>query len=318
MKTANKVVSEVESKIVMSVAGAILIIASILKAHQLLTEPIVSTGFWESWLFFIIQIPLELGLGIWLISGLFKKACWLLSLIAFAGFIGITFIKGIAGAESCGCFGKVHVNPWITLLAIDTPLFALLAIFRPKGQKLLPPPWPTAKHFFAVAIPTFLILATIVPVLVLNKPPSKTSKYEVVNPKEWLNPQGGNANTTAQWPLLEHIDIAESIKTGLVVVFMYHYDCPTCKEAIPDYEKMNQTLSGNQIKLCYIDIPPYAPQENNPVPPDTAALVGKLDSTKTWYIQTPLVVLLNNGSCVQFWQGQAPNRDQIIEAIAQN
>ena len=130
----------------MWIAGIFLIGASILKIQQLLTEPILSKGFWESWEFFLIQIPLEMGLGIWLICGLFRKAGWLLGLIAFGGFIGVTLYKGLTGAESCGCFGLVKVNPWITLSVVDIPIFILLAAFRPKGIKLLPPPWPNPVH----------------------------------------------------------------------------------------------------------------------------------------------------------------------------
>ncbi len=215
MKTANK--------IVMFVAGAILIIASVLKCHQLLTEPILSTGFWESWLFTVIQIPLELGLGIWLVSGLFRKAGWLLSVLAFAGFIGITLHKVWSGAASCGCFGRVPVPPWITLTAIAIPLFVLLALFRPKGERLLPPPWPSAKHFFGTAIPTFFILGTIVPVLVFNKPPDVTDKYEVIKPEKWLIGKDADPNDPAnKWQLLAHIDIADKISAGFVVAFLYH------------------------------------------------------------------------------------------------
>lgn len=86
-------------------AGVILIIASVLKIHQMLTEPIISEGFWESWEFFVIQIPLEMGLGIWLLSGLFKKAAWLVAVICFGLFIVVTLKKGLAGEESCECFG---------------------------------------------------------------------------------------------------------------------------------------------------------------------------------------------------------------------
>ena len=79
----------------MVVVGLVLIAATVLKIHQLLTEPIISKGFWESWEFFLIQIPLELGLGVWLISGLFKKAGWLTAVIAFAGFTVVTLQKGL-------------------------------------------------------------------------------------------------------------------------------------------------------------------------------------------------------------------------------
>jgi thiol-disulfide isomerase/thioredoxin len=313
MKTANK--------IVMSIAGAVLIIASVLKVHQLLTEPIISAGFWESWLFTVIQIPLEMGLGIWLVSGLFRKAGWLLSLVAFAGFIGITIAKWWTGAASCGCFGVVLVKPWITLTAIDIPLFVLLAIFRPKGERLLPPPWPSAKYFFGVAVPTFFILGTIVPVLVFNKPPDVADKYEVIKPQTWL--AGKNAdpnNVAAKWPLLAHIDIADKISVGFVIAFLYHYDCPECRQAIPDFEQINQSLSGNPdiTGVAFIEIPPYGSADQNPVKPDTSCLTGRLDTTKTWYVKTPLIVLLKNGSPIYYWQEETPNLEQIGEKIAEH
>ena len=311
MKAANK--------IVMFIAGTVLIIASVLKVHQLLTEPIISAGFWESWLFTVIQIPLEMGLGIWLVSGLFKKAGWLLATIAFTGFIGITIAKWWTGAASCGCFGVVLVKPWITLTVIDIPLFILIAVFRPKGEKLLPPPWPSAKHFFGVAIPTFIILVATVSVLVFNKPPDSTGKYEVVKPETW--PIGNSPdpnNPTNKWPLLAHIDIADKISAGFVVAFLYHYDCPECRQAIPDFEQINQVLSGNPdiSGVAFIEIPPYGSADENPVKPDTACLSGKLDTGKKWFVKTPLIVLLKNGSCLHYWQGELPNLEQIEEKIA--
>jgi len=298
------------NKIVMTIAGLVLIIASILKSHQLLTEPIMSKGFWESWLFFVIQIPLELGLGIWLVSWLFRKASWLLTLLAFGVFIGITLHKGLTGEASCGCFGRVHVNPWITLSLIDVPIFILLLIFRPKGEKLLPPPWPTAKHFFGVAIPTFILLPSLLMVLIFNKPPEKTERYEVVRPQAVEK----TADERPQWPLLEHIDIADSLRSGIVVVLLYHYDCPGCGEAIPMYDRMSGEMAGSGIRFAFIEIPPYGQSQNNPVPPATACLTGKLDTSKEWYIITPLVVLLQNGSIVKSWEAQAPALDEIMKA----
>jgi thiol-disulfide isomerase/thioredoxin len=176
------------NKIIMTIAGMLLITAGVLKAHQLMTQPINTEGFWESWLFFVIQIPLELGLGIWLVSGLFRKAGWLLATLAYGGFVVVTIIKGITGAASCGCFGTVTVNPWITLFVMDIPVFVLLIIFRPKGCKLLPPPWPSLWHFLGTALPTALLLPAVVLLLVTNKPPQKTDKYEVVDVNEWISP----------------------------------------------------------------------------------------------------------------------------------
>ncbi|MHC5116889.1 MAG: MauE/DoxX family redox-associated membrane protein [Planctomycetota bacterium] len=163
------------NKIVMTLAGLLLIVATVLKFQEMLSICIPSwqvnkLGFWESYEFFLIQIPLEFALGVWLVSGLFRKAAWSAGLVCYLGFIGVTLTKAITGAESCGCFGQIHVNPWITLAAIDVPLFLLLAIFRPKGTKLLPPPWPNLFYLLLIAVPTIGVMVASPAALVALKP----------------------------------------------------------------------------------------------------------------------------------------------------
>jgi hypothetical protein len=165
----------VMNKIVMILAGLLLIVGTSLKFQEMLSVCIPSwrtnpLGFWESYEFFLIQIPLEFALGVWLICGLFRKAAWIAGTLCYLGFIGVTLTKAVTGAESCGCFGQIHVNPWITLLAIDVPFFILLAYFRPKGCKLLPPPWPNMFYLLAVAIPTIGLMVLAAPALVTLKP----------------------------------------------------------------------------------------------------------------------------------------------------
>lgn len=292
--------------VVMWLAGVVFLVAAALKIHQLLTEPIISKGFWESWEFFLIQIPLELGLGIWLVSGLFRKAGWLLALISFAGFIVVTLYKGIIGAESCGCFGTVHVDPWITLFIMDVPIFVLLAIFRPKGEKLLPPPWPKAAYFFAIAIPTFILLPTIEYVLITNKPPMVSEKYEVIDVSQWTNQE--------VWPLLQYTDIKDQLQSGEWVVLMYHNDCPDCREAMPEYEKMYKDIKGNNVDMAFIEMPPYEEGDLQLVPPNSQVNRGRVNDVKKWLVETPVVVVIDNGRVLKAWEGRAPELDELLNA----
>jgi thiol-disulfide isomerase/thioredoxin len=303
----------------MWVTGLVLLVASILKIHQLLTEPIISRGFWESWEFFLIQIPLELGLGIWLVCGLFRKAGRLLGLIAFGGFILVTLHKGLIGAESCGCFGRVPVNPWITLFVIDIPIFICLAVFRPKGEKLLGPPWPNPAHFFAIAIPTFILLPTIEYILITNKQAkpnvedwvSKTSKTAIVEPNLSVEQVAQNL-----WPMLKDIDIKQQLQTGLWVVLLYHYDCPDCAQAMPKYEEMYDSLKGNEnvINFAFVEMPPYGNEKQQLASPDSHVTRGKLNDAKKWFLQTPVVVVLHNGAALKAWEGTAPGVDELLNA----
>ena len=323
----------------MVLAGLMLLIGSILKVHQLITEPVVSDGFWESWLFFVIQIPLELGLGIWLLSGLFRKACWLITVVCFAGFIAVILQKISAGATSCGCFGVVKVGPQITLFTIDVPLFVLLLIFRPKGCKLMPPPWPSAAHFFSVAIPTAIILPLVVIVLVFNKvepvtienvpdmipppPPVVLDWPPVVNaahPKVDTPPDKTPIEPDQdQWDLLNLIDIADSLREGMAIILLYHSDCPDCRQAIPVYDENIREFGDQAIKLAFIEIPPYGPDADSPIPPDTAGLAGKLaelEAGKKWYIGTPYVIVTIDGVKIREWELETPDFDEIFDAFS--
>ncbi len=376
---------KIANRIVMTLAGAILIVAALLKSHQLLTEPILADGFWESWLFFVIQIPLELALGIWLMSGLFRKAAWLAGLFAFAVFIGVTLFKAIAGWESCGCFGKIHVDPWITFFAVDIPFFLVLAIFRPRGEKLLPPPWPRAEHFWGVALPSAVIIITLTLIIAFNKVPETTERHEVVRPQNWTTvkppkkPTPPHPNTPTiepndidtppaqtvepnlpppepntpavepnsvaepnitqtsqpdindnadfgdavdpnaeEFPLLAHIDIAETLRPGISVIFFYHDDCPGCEEMVPKYSELCDEVagSGDQMRIAFIEVPPYGPDEDDLVPKDTTCTTGRLDTSKTWYLETPLVVITVEGQLVQYWQEDVPHTlEELLEAI---
>ncbi|MFC1738696.1 MauE/DoxX family redox-associated membrane protein [Planctomycetota bacterium] len=295
-------------KIVMTVVGAVLLIATILKAHQLLTEPILSKGFWESWEFFLIQIPLELGLAIWLMCGLFRKAGWLIAVFAFGIFIGVTLHKGIIGVESCGCFGRVHVDPWITLFSLDIPIFLALLVFRPKGCKLLPPPWPSVKHFFGVAIPTFAAIGIVLPVLIFNKPPLQTAQYEVLEADRWVN---------KELPIFENIDIGEELSTGVSFILFYHNDCPDCRVAIPEYDRMARDYDIEQLglKFAFIEGPPFDTEEKIPIPGDTPCFSGQLDEQKDWLFTSPLMILTLEGVVIKGWEVETPSFEQIFEAL---
>lgn len=295
------------NRIVMFLGGVMFIVAGVLKSNQLLTEPILSKVFWESWAFSVVQVPLELGLGIWLVSGLFRKAAHLIATISFGAFVGLTGYLAITGAESCGCFGKVHVNPWVTFSLIDVPLFLGLLIFRVKGEKFFPPPWPSKKHFWSVAIPTVIILGILSPSLAMNK----QEREEIIDPDAW--------GQTEQWAWLDEIDVAGEISSGIVIVLCYRHDCPNCHEAIPIYNEMALELGvGGQdgdMQMAFIEIPPYGPAEDDPIPADSPCVRGKLSEAEEWLVETPVVVVLQDGEVLKVWEGVAPGQDEIFEAV---
>lgn len=297
------------NRMVMAVASAVLLFAAVTKYWMVMTEPVLPVRFWESREFYIIHIFLITGLAIWLVCGLFRKAAWLLAITAFTVFIFDTLYKAIVGEVSCGCFGRVQVNPWLTLFAINVPVLILLLAFRPRGEKLLPPSWPSAKHFFAVAIPTFILLGVIVFTAIKFVPPTETHDYKVVDHQAWVG---------TELEMLSQIDVADSLREGFCLILFYHNDCPNCREAIPVYSQMYDEIlaQGDPAKFAFIEMPPYGDPAQSPVPVDTKCITGFLDDTKRWYAATPLLVVTEDGIVLKSWEAEVPmDFDTLMESV---
>ena len=315
---------KVASKIILKVLGILLLTAAVLKGWQLLTEPVANNDIWSYRPFLILTVEFELALAIWLLSGLFKKAAWMATLLCFSVFSAITLYKGITGAESCGCFGPVHVNPWITLFAIELPAVITLSIFRPRlsfspvlsflrkkeSMKALIvefiTPLPSPRRFVTAVAICFTVLGVTTPILAFNEPAMVTSSYEVLEPETWVG---------KKLPILKHIDIAESLKKGTWLVLLYHYDCPGCGTAIPEYEQIARDLQGNEdfLRIALIAVPPYG---QGPVSENSPCMLGRLPETKEWFVTTPVVALMSDGKVTSAWEEKAPDLDTILQKIA--
>ncbi|MDR1478507.1 MAG: hypothetical protein LBJ00_06145 [Planctomycetaceae bacterium] len=103
-----------------------------MKVHQLATTPDFENGLLHARWLNTIVVEFELFFGIWLLSGLLQQLTWLVSLILFIDFAGISLYKAaVLHDVSCGCFSAAQVNPWITMV-LDIIIIGLLITFRPK------------------------------------------------------------------------------------------------------------------------------------------------------------------------------------------
>jgi hypothetical protein len=305
------------------VLGLLLLTAAVLKGHELLTVPMANKDLWSWRPFLIFQVECELALAIWLLSGLFKRLAWLAALTCFSVFCCVTLYKGITGAASCGCFGTVHVNPWVTLLAIDLPGVLALGLFRPRSA--LSPflsflrrqestrilirralgPLPPLPRFAATTALGAAMLGLTTPILALNEPPVVTSTYEVLEPETWIG---------KPLPILNHIDIGEQLNAGAWLIVLYHYDCPACLEALPRIEQMVRDLKGNEefLQVALIEVPPYG---RGPISEDLPCVLGRMDVSKEWFVITPAVVLTSRCVVRAAWEGETPGLETVIQTM---
>jgi len=310
--------------ILLKALGLLLLTAAVLKGHELLTVPVANRGLWTWRPFLIFQVEFELALGLWLLSGVFKRLAWLAALLCFSLFCCVTLYKALSGATSCGCFGTVHVNPWLTLLTIDLPAVVVLTLFHPPssftpGLSFLRRqesvsgtlgsflrPMPSLPRFAVTAALGLTILGLTTPILVLNEPALVTSTYEVLEPETWVG---------KELPILEHIDIADQLKQGTWLVVLYQYDCPHCREAIPKYERMAHDLSGTQdsLQVALVAMPPYA---RATLTDHEVCALGHLSHRKQWFVATPAIALMKEGVVNAAWEGQAPDPGAVLGQLS--
>lgn len=323
--------------------GVLLIMASILKGHQLMTEPVASRDIWSYRPFLILQVEFELALGIWLLSAVFGRLAWLMALVCFVVFSSVTCYKALTGMASCGCFGKVHVDPWVTLVVIDLPAVVALIALRPeniggmlhchavgflrickllirilrRGGRSL----STIKQYphFALVLRALwrpfcekgvLITASAVVVVLAATTPvlALVEPPKVTRVYEVLEPETWVGSTL---PILEHIDIADQLMSGNWLIVLQHIDCDDCRAVIPRYQQMARDLrdTRSNLSIALIEVPPYQPHQEQP---GAAWLTGKLDQSKRWFVVTPAALTLANGQVIAAYGKKVPDMLTVL------
>jgi hypothetical protein len=123
-------------QIVSRILGVLLLTAAALKLYGFGVDPVARSGIFSAPAFQFLVVGFELVLGFWLISGINQPASWLVVLLTFVGFAGVSFYQGWIGQASCGCMGsRVTVHPWY-MFGIDGAAVATLLFARPDLRPL--------------------------------------------------------------------------------------------------------------------------------------------------------------------------------------
>jgi hypothetical protein len=288
--------------IVRIVAALLLLVAAGLKAHQLATEPVVAAGFLESRWFLIAVVEFELFLGIWLVSALLPRATRFASIICFSVFACVSLLKALSGAATCGCFGSVAVNPMYTS-ALDFAMVLLLVYWHP-GEDV---PFFT-NQFKRLRLETILVLvvwlAVGVPVGIASAGYRETTLSDagelvgngervILEPEKWVG---------KRFPLLDYIDIGESLKNGKWIVVLYHHDCPKCQRAIEDMSR-EILREGAKSRLALVEVAPYGDVEARGTLSAAGVALGRLSEMRDWFITTPTKARLEDGVVIALTAG---------------
>ena len=123
------------SRWILRIPGTLLLLAAGLKVQGLGVDPVSRMGFFSTAEAQLVVIGCEVFLGVWLWLAKSPLGSWLTSLVTFAAFAGVSFYQGWVGQTSCGCFGRLTINPWYTFGA-DLLVLALLVVGRPDLKQL--------------------------------------------------------------------------------------------------------------------------------------------------------------------------------------
>jgi hypothetical protein len=141
------------------VLGLVLLLAAGLKAHALWSAPFQPIALFISPRWQVAAIELETVLGLWLLSGVRSLAAWRAAMLSFSLLAGVSAYLGIVGVPSCGCFGQVHVHPWLAL-AVDLVAMGSLWQTRPNSWRVsLRPKFPPLRRTATVGVGASALLA---------------------------------------------------------------------------------------------------------------------------------------------------------------
>jgi len=116
----------------------------------------------------------------------------------------------------------------------------------------------------------------------------------LLEPNEWLG---------RRMPLLPYVKTTENLGAGTWMVVLIHLDCPKCQAVLPTYEEMARDWKerGLSSRVVVVVVPAGRPEgARDGIPPlDSSCTHGRLSDEREWFVQTPTVIKLEEGTVVE-------------------
>lgn len=207
------------------------------------------------------------------------------------------------GASSCGCFGAVEVNPWVTLVMDVTFLFVLVVLGRGEPRLALTGDLPTPKVLIAgawslVSVIVAFGLPAQAPGTVTGgvdeasveggtKPQLPSDGYYLPQYDEWIGRQFSQV-AVASWI----VDLPENIDVGTQYVIFFRKDCEHCHQLMELF--FSESLPAPTIAVAVPERDGF-PTENLQPFVCSGCELAELPAGIDWFLQTPVLVRLADG-----------------------
>jgi len=217
-------------------------------------------------------------------------------IVMLGAFLPVLVGDLMLGASSCGCFGAIKVNPWVTLVMDVTFFLGLLFLGRREPRLALGPSLPTSRVIvvgiwsLASVVAAFAI-STDVPaassVVAGDIPALPADGYYLPAYDEWLG-QPFRELEIAAWT----IGLAENLDVGQQFVIFFRKDCEHCHELMEVYFSGPLDWPTTAIAVPERD---GWPTENLQPFPCQECRAAELPAGIDWFLQTPVLVRLMDG-----------------------
>ena len=279
--------------------SAILLTSAFLKTQELASHTLAPGDMFQNRWLILVVVEWEFVLAAWLISNVFKRAAWLAVTGTFSGFLAVTFFRALSGEQSCGCFGRIQVNPWITL-CLDATILTLLLVLHPHWIAEIRGQWRVKR---VVAAGLCVVLAGTLSAVgcIRNDAPAgvlenadvgQQDRLVVLNPKEWVG---------QPFPLSSYVTLDQPLMRGCWVAVLYHHDCTHCQALLTklrEQVRQHPPVAADP-PLAAIEMPPYVKDGGVPAIASIDGVHhGRLSAAHDWFVDTPVVVGLRDGRVV--------------------
>ncbi len=208
------------------------------------------------------------------------------------------------GASSCGCFGAVQVNPWVTFVMDVTFLIGLLVLGRREPKLALTPVLPSAGVVAAGLWSLFSVAAAFgLPAGVQSadgspgRDPVEPGRglaaslpadgYYLPRYGDWIGLPFRQLEI-ASWT----IDLPENIDVGPQYVIFYRKDCEHCHELMELY--FSGTPAAPTTAIAVPERNGF-PTENLQPFACPQCRIAELPAGIDWFLKTPVLVRLADG-----------------------
>lgn len=280
--------------VVRIILGFTLVVVATLKSHGLLSDPALRFELPAPLWLMSLWVAAELGIGLWMLLGGFPVMSWIAALLCFVTFAGISLHQAVSGAESCGCFGQIELNPWLILL-FDLSSAVVLGVCRPARSDV----WiarlsPRALRRITVISVLVPIVSSVTLGIALFAATAAQDSNESVGGVRIFDPVRSIGKPFA---LLDSIDVGKKLAHGEWTAVLYSRGCDKCRTVL-DRLDGTQSTDGTTHATAFIEIPPYGDEPDDRHRTSPAILCGRLKGRQEWFVPTPTILTLRNGYVV--------------------